>query len=311
VNASKTKPHSKEITMRRILKWIALITAGLVIILAIAIPALYIFGNSRLYHVDVNTRPVQVSGDPAAIARGEHLVMSVSACIDCHGENLEGKTFLEDPMIGYMTAPNLTSGAGGIGSTYTNEDWERAIRHGVGGDGRVLAVMPSNSYAHLSDEDMAAMIAYLQASPPIDNILPERSISFLATIIFGVFNYAELPVAMIDHASVGSSAPTQGVSFEYGKYLVDVASCRDCHGADLTGRSPAQAEGGPPAGPNLTRAGVLGNWSEQDFITALRTGSTPDGRMINPEMPWPAYAGMSDEDLLAIWLYLENLPAAP
>lgn len=297
--------------MRRILKWIGLITAGLVIILVIAIPALYIFANSRLYNVEVNVRPVQVSGDPVAIARGEHLVRSISACSDCHGENLEGKIFLEDPMIGYVAAPNLTRGAGGIGSTYTMEDWERAIRHGVGGDGRALAVMPSNSYAHLSDEDMAAMIAYLQAFPPIDNVLPERSISFLATIIFGVFNYAELPVAMIDHASVGSSAPTEGVSIEYGEYLVDLASCRDCHGADLSGRSPAEAEGGPPAGPNLTRAGALDNWSEQDFITALRTGSTPDGRIISPEMPWPAYAGMSDEDLLAIWLYLENLPAVP
>jgi mono/diheme cytochrome c family protein len=297
--------------MRRILKWIGWITAGLLITLVIAIPALYIFGSSRLYNVEVNVRPVQASGDPAAVTRGEYLVMSVSACSDCHGENLEGKTFLEDPMIGYMAAPNLTSGAGGIGSSYTMEDWERAIRHGVGGDGRVLAVMPSNSYAHLSDEDLAAMIAYLQSVSPIDNVLPERSISFLATIIFGVFNYGELPVAMIDHASVGSSAPTEGISIPYGGYMVDLASCRDCHGANLAGRSPDQAEGGPPAGPNLTPAGALGTWSEQDFITALRTGSTPDGRILNPEMPWPAYAGMSDEDLLAIWLYLENLPAVP
>jgi hypothetical protein len=94
-------------------------------------------------------------GNPPDLERGEYLVKSVSACMDCHGENLQGKPFLDEQPIGYISAPNLTRGAGGVGEWYTLEDWARAIRHGVGGDGRVMGGMPSDSYAHLSDEDLA------------------------------------------------------------------------------------------------------------------------------------------------------------
>lgn len=69
----------------------------------------------------------------------------------------------------YLPAPNLTAGKGGIGATYTDADWERAIRHGIGGDNRVLAIMPSNYFSHYSDADLAAVIAYLKTFPPVDS----------------------------------------------------------------------------------------------------------------------------------------------
>ena len=64
-----------------------------------------------------------------------------------------------------IPTPNLTSGAGGVGATNTDEDWVRAIRHGVGHDGRALWVMPSLSFSRLSDEDLGALIAYLESRP--------------------------------------------------------------------------------------------------------------------------------------------------
>jgi mono/diheme cytochrome c family protein len=297
--------------MKAILKWTALTITGLVGILVVAITASYLLGNSRLYNVQVTSRPVASNGDAAALARGEHLVNSVTVCIDCHGPNLEGKPFFDEPAIGFISAPNLTTGAGGVGASYTEEDWERAIRHGVGADGRALGAMPSDSYAHLSDEDVAAIIAYLKTVPAVDNDLPERSLSAIATLIFGVLDYNNLPLAKIDHQAVGAGVPVESVSVEYGRYLVDIAVCKDCHGPNLEGRSAQDAETGPPAGPNLTPGGALGSWTEQDLAAALRSGSTPDGRRLNLEMPWASYSGMSDDEIRAIWLYLQSLPASP
>jgi mono/diheme cytochrome c family protein len=297
--------------MATLFKWIGILTAGLLLSLVVAILVLYTIGNSRLHNAMVPTRPVNVTANPDVLARGEFLVKSVSACIDCHGENLEGKHFVDEPPIGYIPAPNLTAGAGGIGGSYTIEDWERAIRRGVGGDGRVLGGMPSDSYASISDDDLSAIIAYLQSIPAVDNELPARSISFIGSILFGVLAYQDLPVSKIDHEAVGSPHPVESVSVEYGRYLVDIASCRDCHGADLRGRSPEEAASGPPAGPNLTSSGNLGAWTLEGFITTIRSGVTPDGHNLDPQMPWPAYAGMSDDELHAIWLYLQSVPVLP
>jgi mono/diheme cytochrome c family protein len=297
--------------MITVIKWITIVFASLVGLLVVAVMVLFVVGNSRIYQVEVPVRPVRVTADPETLARGEYLVRTVSACTDCHGANLEGKLFVDEPAIGSISAPNLTSGAGGIGGSYTLEDWARAIRHGVGADGRALGGMPSDGLAHLSDEDLAAIIAYIQSTPAVDNELPPRSLSFIGTILFGALTYQDLPVAKIDHNAVGSTRPVESVSAEYGKYLVDIASCRDCHGADLGGRSPDEAVPGPPPGPDLTTGGNLGGWTADDFLTAIKTGLTPDGRRLDPQMPWPTYAGMSDDELHAIWLYLQNLPALP
>lgn len=106
---------------------------------------------------------------------------------------------------------------------------------------------------------------------------------------------------------------------ERGKYLVRIMDCSACH-------SPQPGEGSLSGGalgwevpelgvfwpPNLTPhpdAG-LGRWSEADIITALRTGKRPDGRQLSPAMPWPAYAGLSDDDARAVVAFLKSLPAS-
>ncbi|RPI99244.1 MAG: cytochrome c, partial [Chloroflexi bacterium] len=91
---------------------------------------------------------------------------------------------------------------------------------------------------------------------------------------------------------------------EYGEYLVNVASCKDCHGKDLNGGPQI----GPPPGPDLTRSSDLGDWTEADFINTIRNGITPDGDRLDPdEMPWDRYTLMTDDELKAIWTYLQTL----
>jgi mono/diheme cytochrome c family protein len=294
----------------KIAKRVGLGLGGLIILLVVAVFALNLVGTSRLQNgPDVAVQAVPVPTDAEALARGEHL-SRILGCVSCHSSDLSGQLFMEDPAINvYLPAPNLTAGQGGVGGGYTDADWARAIRHGIGQDGRVLGAMPSNYYANLSDDDLGAVIAYVKSVPPVDNDPGQRQITFPGSLIFGMLAYNDLPAAMIDHNNVGSVKPAEGPTAEYGAYLVSIASCGDCHGANLEGRPPEAAEQGPPAGPNLTPGGRLSGWTADEFAAALRQGETPDGQQLSREMPWPYYSAMSDDETQAIWLYLQSLPA--
>jgi mono/diheme cytochrome c family protein len=294
--------------MKRILKWLVIGVTGLIGLLIIVVGGLYVVGQNRLASApDATVKTVAIPTDPDSEARGEHLARAITACADCHGENLAGTVYLEDPTIGVIPAPNLTTGQGGLRSGYTDEDWVRALRYGVAADGRTLTIMPSNAYAHMSDEDLGMLIAYMKSLSPVDNKLPPRQISFPGAIIFGVLAYGDHAVSKIDHKNVGMVKPAEEPSAAYGEYLSMIGGCHDCHGPDLAGRSPEEAQNGPPPGPNLTPVGELGSWSDADFLTAMRTGNTPSGRPLSKEMPWRAYSQMSDVELQALWAYLGTL----
>jgi mono/diheme cytochrome c family protein len=296
-----------EVHMKRYLKWLAIGVGALLGLLVIVGGILHVVGNGRLATApEVATSPVTVPSGADAVARGEHLVQVVSECVGCHGDNLAGTVFMDEAPIGYVAAPNLT--AGGIGATYADADWERAIRHGVGGDGRALVIMPSHWYKNLSDEDLGAMIAYLKQLPAVDNDLKARDITFPGTVIFGVLTADTLPVNMIDHDNVGLVKPPEEPTLAYGEYLVNIAACGECHSANYAGNTDPN---GPPLGPNLTPQSELGGWDEADFVTLMRTGTKPSGITISEEMPWIKYANMSDDELSAIWLYLQSLEPLP
>ena len=95
--------------------------------------------------------------DAASIERGRHLVRTYSLCQECHGDKLEGEVMEDDPVFGRVVASNLTSGKGGIGGRYTDVDFVRAIRHGVGDDGKGLVIMPSNYFTKMGDNDLGAL----------------------------------------------------------------------------------------------------------------------------------------------------------
>jgi hypothetical protein len=85
-----------------------------------------------------------------------------------------------------------------------------------------------------------------------------------------------------------------------------VLECRTCHGDALSGgKDPNPAA--PPA-PNLSPAGELGGWTEAGFVNTLRTGRTPGGRQLSDFMPWKYFGRLTDDELRAIWLYLQSLP---
>jgi cytochrome c553 len=296
--------------MKRIITYTGGGLGLIVVVIITAAGVFYTLGATQLnkvYEVQVAILPLPT--DEVALVRGKHLVEHVSLCVECHGPNLAGQAFIDEPALGQIPAPNLTAGQGGIGQTYTDADWVRALRHGLNQEGKSLIIMSSPLFAAYSDADLSAMIAYLKSIPPVDNQLP-RTLTPLFYLLVGSGQFKELVAEQIDHTRPYPVAPAAGVTVAYGRHLATVAGCSGCHGEALVGRTPEEAAEGPPAGPNLTPGGTLANWSEEEFITAIRTGATPDGRILDAqEMPWPYFAGMSDEELQALWLYIRALPA--
>jgi mono/diheme cytochrome c family protein len=284
--------------MKKVLKWTGLVLGSLLVLVLVALAVIYVITNGRM-NATYEVEPVALTippPDSALIARGAHIA-DIRACTECHGDNLAGVVMADDPALGRITSANLTSGKGGIASRYSDKDWVRSIRHGVGTDGKALLIMPSEEFIHIGREDLAALLAYIKQLPPVDNEIPEQKLGPIGRVI--LLSGGLLQAEEIDHTMPLRETPMAGVTVEYGHYLA--TTCLGCHGEDYTGGPVAGPPGTPPA-RNLT---TLKDWSEADFFRAVQEGVRPTGDTLHVFMPrWTA---MNDDEVKAIWTFLQSL----
>ncbi len=288
--------------MPRWLRWTGRILAGLVLLIVLAVAVVYLLSSLAMRKTYAfPDSGVRAATDSASLAWGRHMLEAVAKCQDCHGGDLGGQMMMNDPMFARLAATNLTAGRGGI-AEYTDADLERAIRHGVGRDGRPLIFMPSEAYGALTDADLAALLGYLRTFAPVDRDHPEPSIGPIARMLYLTGKFPLLPVEITRHDA--PRAPRRhAVSVEYGEYLATVGGCRACHGQALAGDAN-------PDAPDIT-VGRLAAWTEEDFVRSLREGKRPDGSAIDPsKMPWVRSGLMTDDEIRAVWTYMRSLPAA-
>ena len=296
--------------MEKVLKWVGIILGALLGVLLVGLIVIYFQSQARLTRAyEVPEESVVIPTDEESIANGKH-IFQFRGCESCHGENLEGKVYLDDPAIGKVISSNLTTGKGGVGGAMSDADWVRAIRHGVRPDGTGLLFMPSTEFYYLSDKDLGDVIAYIKSMPAADNELPPSSLSITGRVVMTlVKDLTFIPAELIPHDATRPTAPVAGITPEYGAYLTQ--SCHVCHGPSMSGGVIPGLPSSWPSAPNLTfgSGSVLSTWTEEDFITALRTGKTPTGMELRSEyMPWTSYQYMSDDELRAVWAYLRSLP---
>ena len=282
---------------------------GLAILVVAIVGAVYVLSERTLtQRYLIPQDPVAIPTGPAALTRGEHLFKAVGTCPTCHGPDGGGFVYADMGMIGVVAGPNLTRGRGGIATAMTDADFVRAIRYGVRSDGTSLIMMPSEVFTFFTDADLGALIAYVRQLPPIDRVVPTTRFRFLGRTLLALGRLSILTAPKTHHVPRGGVVAAEA-STEYGRYLADVSGCHGCHGFGLSGGRVAGPPGLPPAA-NLTPAG-LGQWREADFFRAIREGKRPDGSALDPFMPWPTYAGMTDAELHALWVYLQSVPPKP
>lgn len=293
--------------MKKIFKWIGIVLGSLVGLILVVGVVLYLMGSARLNKTyDFPASNIVIPTDAASIEYGKHRVESL--CAGCHGSDLSGiVNWFEAGPLGTIDSANLTAGAGGIGQEFSaDEDYVRAIRHGIDPEGKPIFMPAVVSTAHLSDQDLGSIIAYLKTVPPVDHKTNGQNFKPLAKILLVLGVLPQLPVEVVSH-EIHVTAPERGATVEYGEYLVNINDCRVCHGPNLNG-GPFPDPTITLISPNITPGGELGFWTEEDFVNTIRTGTTPSGHQLSEHMPWKDYRLFYDDEFTAIWLYLQSLP---
>jgi mono/diheme cytochrome c family protein len=259
--------------------------------------------SQRLNKVyDIQPASLPLPGDPQAIALGRMLGQVL--CAECHGGNLAGRTYVT-AQVGRISTGNLTPG--GVGRTYSDEDWVRAIRFGVGPDGKGLILMPSDQLdSQLNDDEMGALIAYLKTLPPVENDLPATSISLEARVNYALGRFDLITTEHMDLAtdSARGFAPLHGIPLEISSTIF---TCTGCHGEGLGGNGDESLNitADPERG--------IGAWTAEQFARFLQKDIRPDGSAAGLENSHALMLGdFSDEQLSTMWAFLQTVsPGGP
>lgn len=295
----------------------------LVVILAIAIT----FTIGWRPFIGPRARPLsarQFERTPQRLERGSYLFNSSSGCAGCHslhdwnthggptlpgGEGV-GQVMWFPNLPGKIVAPNITPDAETGAGTWTDDQLARAIREGIGHDGRALfPMMPYRNLRNLSDEDLASIVVYARSLAPVKNQLPKTEIIFpVKYLIRSVPQPITQPV----------SSPDRSDRLKWGKYLITIASCNECHtpqirgdkepGLDYSGGFPLQGPWGAVASANITPDSTgIDYYDEALFLQVMHTGYVR-ARKLNSIMPFGEFRGLTDDDLKAMFAYLRTLP---
>lgn len=313
--------------MKKIFKIVKILLA-VVVVLGVSG---YIYFNN-VYPQQIEVENLQIERTPERIERGKYIFNHVAACVDCHSERdfsklsgpvkpgTEGKggdKFDEEfGLPGTFYAKNITP--------YKLEGWTdgeilRAITEGISKDGSALfPIMPYLVYGNMDREDIYSVIAYIRTLPAIVNDPPKSKPNFPISMI----------MKTIPQKNNFKKKPDPSNTVEYGKYLVELASCSDCHtpsedGKPIDGKYLAGGIEINLPGNTVVRSHNLtpdetgiGMWTKEQFIKRFKQGLDPAYHntpyvpgQFQTVMPWSVYGGMTEQDLGAIYDYLRTVPA--
>ncbi|MBL7960601.1 c-type cytochrome [bacterium] len=311
------------------------ILVGIVGLVVLLIIGGLIYINTRL----PNAGPVEditIESTPERVERGKYLAYHVALCMDCHShrnweyyagplipgtDGIGGELFSDDMGFpGNIYSKNITAASSGI-KDWTDADIFHAITTGVTKSGEPLfPLMPYHNYRQADKEDIYAIIAYIKTLKPVENQVKQRSLNFPLNLI----------VRTIPKPADFKKRPETTDTIAYGRYMTTLASCGDCHtpqekgepiqGMDFAGGLKFIMPWGTIRTANITpdiETGI-GSWTKEQFIKRFKTFDNDAATQIvlkppfdeghfNTLMPWTQYAGMTEEDLGAIYTFLRTV----
>jgi mono/diheme cytochrome c family protein len=289
----------------------------MLVILVLALGGAFVLGLER-------TRSSETPNDRATARRerGRYLVEGPAHCFMCHSEldwTKEGppplggakgggqSPFCEETLP-WLSASNISPDPETGAGRWTDDQFRRAIRQGIGADGRTLfPMMPYRLFHDLSDEDLESVIAYVRSIEPVRREVPRTRLPAPVKE-----SLQPLPPPRV------VPEPDRADRVKYGEYLTKIANCTGCHtpigptgaplpGMDWAGGLNLKGAWGDVHSVNLTPdPSGIPHYTEELFLKVLHTGN-PGGRPLNPIMPWGYFKKMTDEDLRSIFAYLQSL----
>lgn len=303
-----------------------LLVIGIIILIIVLGGGVFVASRQHLTF-DAPYPDVTASSDSSVIERGRYIVRDLAPCAACHGDPAQRAAFATGADVplsggfvfdippGQFYARNLTpDGETGLGNV-PDRAIARALRYGVGHDGRAL--LPFMEMQGLSDDDLQSVVSYLRSLPPVRNPVPPHHLTLLGKVV-----RATVLAQPVGPATAPAARAPRGASLETGRYLVEsVALCWSCHtersqvtGAltgprfgGTTGFTESDDPGHSWSPPNITsdpETGRLGRMTEDEFVARFRQGRLLPGS----PMPWQGFARLAEEDLRAIYRYLKSVP---
>lgn len=268
---------------------------------------------------------LKIEPNETLLKRGAYLANHVALCLDCHSKrdwskfsgppspgSLGGggdKFGRELGLPGEIFSKNITPAAL---SSWTDGEIFRAMTTGVGRQGEALfPIMPYHAYGQLDESDIKSLIVYIRTLAPIENEIPERVLDFPLNFL----------VNTMPQEATFTKKPDPTEVLAYGQYLVTMAGCSDCHSVreqnkPFAGGAEIPMPNGTVRSANITphNGTGIGGWTKEAFIKRFKTYSdssylinTIEPDAFNSFMPWIMYSGMTEEDLGAIYTYLQSL----
>lgn len=307
--------------MKKVLKILGILLGIVALILAAGAAYIHIDGIPKY---ETHPPELTVTADSAMIAEGKRLATMV--CSQCHmaaNGRMEGQQMKDLPaMFGKAWSANITRDEKYGTGRYTDGELAYLLRTGIKKDGEYAPPwMPK--FPHLSDHDLHSVIAYLRSdAPELEPVAKKQPMcqptffaKFLAHVAFKPLPYPEAPIV----------APPSTDKVAFGRYMATgKVECFGCHSPSFENtnimepeKTPGYFSGGNQMPDkegqiritrNLTpdKETGIGNWTEEQFIKAVKYGQR-DGK---PALQYPMvpYSAMTDEEVSAIWAYLQTIP---
>ncbi|AUA59830.1 alcohol dehydrogenase [Achromobacter spanius] len=295
-----------------------ILTLVLVVLIA-TVGGLYWLGTRD----DTSTGPAATADAGTLVERGRYLAQAGN-CMACHtsrgGKALAGGTPIPTP-FGTVYGPNITPDEKtGIG-TWTADDFWQALHNGKSKDGTLLyPAFPYTEYTRITRADADALYAYLRSVPPVSqpNRPPDMAFPYDQRALLAAWR------ALYFKPGVQEADAGQSVQWNRGRYLVEgLGHCAACHtprnSLGATRSSEAFTGGIIPVldwyAPPLTndRQTGMGRWTAADIAALLKTGISAHSSASGPmaEVVLGSTQHLTDDDALAIGVYIKSLPATP
>ena len=277
--------------MARLLRWAAYGLASIIGLILVAAAVVWLISSHKLT-AKAQARPERLATPtPAQLADSERQAR-VLGCYSCHGEGLRGNKMFDEPHVGTIWASNLTQ----VAEHATDEQLARAIRQGIGADGRPLFIMQSEVYQLLSDQDVAALISHIRSLPAGGSDTPHNSYGPIGRLGLVLGKFRTAPELIAEYAT---KEPLRIAGHDAGHRLA-VLNCSGCHNADLTGKEVKPGE----AAPDLS---IVGGYDAAQFTTLMRTGKPAGGQKLKlmDAIARSDLSHMTDAEIAQLYGYLE------
>jgi mono/diheme cytochrome c family protein len=312
--------------MKKFLKFLLYTLLAVVVLVG----ALVTYVKSALPDVG-QPEEITVERTPERIERGRYLAHSVTICMDCHSTRdwtkfsgpltdgtlgKGGERFDQSVgMPGVFISKNITPE--GI-ARYTDGELFRVITTGVSKEGKAMfPLMTFRYYGKMDREDIYSIIAYIRTLEPITNPVLESEPDFPMSVIINTIPQPAAP----------QPRPDTSDQLAYGHYMASAGACVECHTkvdkgqiipevAFAGGREFAFPDGSVVRSSNISpdKDSGIGNWTREQFIARFKAYA--DSSYVVPSvkpgeynsiMPWTMYGQMKEEDLSAIYTYLQSV----